>query len=138
MKMLEEYELCFPETRRIRAQLGYFARQKISSPYSVWITELLDANTRDAAVTAMEGRTAVNGEYTAVLEDLRVHIQNASLAKITGRRVPPRVPQDPNVALMVMAQDGMLDIQQQGRSWPVPTWPAPEGGWQLVDSPPAV
>jgi hypothetical protein len=138
MKALEEYELLFPETRRVRAQLGYFAMEKVSTPHMLSITDLMNPNTREAAISAMEGRIEVTTEYAALLEDLRVHVQNASLAEITGRRVPARAPQDPNSAIMVMADDGLLDIRQQGRSWPVRTWPAPEGGWHTVDAPPVV
>ena len=81
---------------------------------------------REASVAALEAIEDRSSDYNALLEDLRVHVQNASLAEITGRRVPERQPIDPNVPITRMRSDGQLEVVQRGIPWPIRTWPPPD------------
>lgn len=119
--LLEEYELLFPETKRVRHQLSRLL-QEIVMRYGVWLHDLYDLSKCEATIVTLEGRLGTeDGDYSALLEDLRVHIQNSALSKIMGRSVALRQPQDPKFPIMVMQADGLLDIVQEGQSWPIMT-----------------
>jgi hypothetical protein len=121
--VLEEHELLFPDTRHVRSQLGFFASERLIELYTPLLIDLMDDRRRDAAIDAMRARLDRNTEYQALLEDLRIHIQNKALSEITGHAVQRREPRDPNVAIMALRTDGLLDIVERGQSWPVRTWP---------------
>lgn len=127
LTILEEYELLFPETRQVRSQLCIFAQARVMEPFSRSIIDLGIESLREQAISDMQVQSDQRMDYAAVLEDLRVHVQNASLATITGGRVPKRSPLDPTVPIMVAKSDGMLDIVERGESWPART-AAPESG----------
>ena len=130
--VLEEHELLFPETRHVRSQLGLFSSDRIISLYSTLLADLMSDDRRDAAIEAMVARRGRNADYQALLEDLRIHVQNRALSEITGHQVPQRQPRDPNVPIMVTRADGLLDILERGQSWPVRTWPEePLPDWWL-------
>ena len=130
--VLEEHELLFPETRHVRSQLGFFSSERIISLYSTLLSDLMSDDRRDAAIDAMMARGNRNADYQALLEDLRIHVQNKALAEITEHRVAQRQPRDPNVPIMATRTDGLLDIREHGQSWPVPTWPEePLPDWWL-------
>lgn len=117
-RALEEYELLFPETSRVRIQLNG-RHIDIADAYRQLIEGLFgDYDRREAVITSMEQRLGANMGYSFVLGDLRSHIQNASLSRITGRRIPPRQPKDPKYALMKVGADGLLDVVENGQSWP--------------------
>lgn len=119
--LMEEYELLFPETKRVRHQLSRLSQQ-IVERYGEWLRNLYDLTKLEAVIKTMEDRYGTeDGDYSALLEDLRVHIQNSALSKITGRRVELRKPQDPKLPIMVMQPDGLLDVVQDGKSWPIMT-----------------
>ncbi len=118
--VLEELELLFPETRRIRYQLGHASLQTLFQ-YSTWLTDLQQDDRREATITAMEQRLGRNADYSALLEDLRIHIQNSALSEIMDRRIDLRKPRDQNVPLMIMKDDGLLDVVERGASWPIMT-----------------
>lgn len=119
--LLEEYELLFPDTKRVRHQLSRLSQQ-IVQRYTDWLVYLCDPKKSETVIVALENRlNTEDGDYSALLEDLRVHIQNAALSKIMGRSVALRQPKDPKLPIMVMQSDGLLDVVQQGKSWPVMT-----------------
>lgn len=118
--ILEEYELLFPETRRVRHQLGWFAQREIIEWYPPVVGKLPDPSKREDAIVALEERLGKTNDYSALLEDLIRHVQNKVLSELTGETIPKREPLDPKVPLMVMAADGMLDIVERGSSWAVP------------------
>lgn len=119
--LLEEYELLFPETKRVRHQLSRLS-QEIVSRYAIWLHDLYDLSKCEATIVTLEGRLGTeDGDYSALLEDVRAHIQNSALSKITGRLVDLRKPQDPKLPIMIMQSDGLLDIVQDGKSWPIMT-----------------
>ena len=75
--LLEEYELLFPETRRVRHQLAHLMQQ-IVLRYSVWLHDLYNLSKCEATIVALEGRLSTeDGDYSALLEDLRVHSKSS-------------------------------------------------------------
>jgi len=117
LMVMEEYEILFPETRRVRAQLGQRINEidRVSPPL---VAAIFDESRRDAAIEQLEQRLLCHLEYVAVLEDLSRHIQNATPAEVTGRTIPPRTPKDKSFPLMSKRADGLLDISANGVSWP--------------------
>jgi hypothetical protein len=115
---LEEYELLFPATPRVRGQLAIFTREQVLEVYAPLLNDLMRGGAAStAAIEKMDARQDANSDYAAILEDLRVHVHNVSLSEITGRRLPARVPLDPTVPLLVMRSDGLLDVVANGKSW---------------------
>ena len=117
LMVMEEYEILFPETRRVRAQLGQRINE-IDRVYPPLVAAIFDEGRRDAAIEQLEQRLLCHLEYVAVLEDLSRHVQNATPAEVTGRTIPPRTPKDKSFPLMSKRADGLLDISANGVSWP--------------------
>lgn len=117
LMVMEEYEMLFPETRRVRAQLGQRMNEidRVDPPL---FAAIFDEGRRDAAIEQLQQRLVCHLEYSAVLEDLRRHIQDATPSKVTGRTIPPRTPTDNAFPLMSKRADGLLDISANGVSWP--------------------
>lgn len=113
---IEEYESLFPEASRVRVALLERGRTvldilgKLSS-------DLLSATFPGAPLAA---RQAVGAwaksqqgfllDQQSLLADLGVHLQNASLSRITGAKVPLRKPTDLAVPMIVVGADGLLVI----------------------------
>jgi hypothetical protein len=117
LMVMEEYEMLFPETRRVRAQLGQ-RMNEIDRVYPPLFAAIFGEGRRDAAIEQLQQRLLCHLEYSAVLEDLRRHIQNAPPSEVTGRTIPPRTPTDNSFPLMSKRADGLLDISANGVSWP--------------------
>ena len=117
LMVMEEYEMLFPETRRVRAQLGQ-RMNEIDRVYAPLFAAIFDEGRRDAAIEQLQQRLLCHLEYSAVLEDLRRHIQDATPSEVTGRTIPPRTPTDKPFPLMSKRADGLLDISANGVSWP--------------------
>jgi hypothetical protein len=117
LMVMEEYEMLFPETRRVRAQLGQ-RMNEIDRVYTPLLATIFDEGRRDPAMEQLQQRLLCHLEYSAVLEDLRWHIQNATPSQLTGRAIPPRTSKDKSFPLMSKRADGLLDISANGVSWP--------------------
>ena len=117
LMVMEEYEFLFPETRRVRVQLAQRINE-IDRVYPPPVASIFDEGRRDAAIEQLQQRLLCDLEYFAVLEDLRRHIQSATLSEVTGRTMPPRTPKDKCFPLMSKRADGLLDISANGVSWP--------------------
>lgn len=66
---------------------------------------------QEARIKALQERRPLIDDQAALLEDLRVHLQNVSLHEIAGAKVPERVPADPDVPKIVVGPDGQLTIR---------------------------
>jgi hypothetical protein len=117
LMVMEEYEMLFPETRRVRAQLGQ-RRNEIDRVYPPLFAAIFDERRRDAAIEQLQQRLLCHLEYSAALEDLKRHIQDATPSEVIGRTIPPRTPTDKSFPLMSKRADGLLDISANGVSWP--------------------
>jgi hypothetical protein len=117
LMVMEEYEMLFPETKRVRAQLGHRMNEiaRVSPPL---FAAVFGEGRRDAAIEQLQQRLLCHLEYSAVLEDLTRHYQNATLSEVTVRTIPPRTPTDTSFPLISKRADGLLDISANGVSWP--------------------
>ena len=117
---LEEYEILFPEVRDVRGQL--LLRQndifKFATDVRAALTEMTlfpgPLPAREARVTKLKETLPSVWEQQSLLDDIRIHLQNASLSKIVHRRVPFRTPTDPDVLRIVPGHDGKLLIMRHG------------------------
>lgn len=102
---LEEYEILFPESRGVRIELGHRSREivRLAVDASVCLGSMALARA-DSPNEVQRGLFSAASEamtnQQALVEDLIVHLQNASLGPITGNRVPLRLPGDPNTERM--------------------------------------
>jgi hypothetical protein len=122
MLVLEEYEILLPQTREVRLQLIDRSRV-INQQLNDLHTALLDRTlvppvTRFMKLKELAGDPDKHGSLAfmrddqhALLEYLRVHIQNLTLSDIAGRRVPVPAPVVTTVANIVVGRDGMLSIK---------------------------
>lgn len=123
---LEEYEILFPEVRDVRAQLLLRQREffTFASEVSSTLTEIAlfpgDLASREARVAKLKEKLSSLWEQQALLDDLRIHLQNVSLARIVDRRVSERMPTDPDVLRIIPGKGGMLVIVRHGDAPPPP------------------
>ena len=116
--VLEEYEILYPETRRLRQQLSS-RKISISETFNLLIMDLVIDGQRERAIAEMVAQSGNVMDYTAVLEDLRCHVQNRSISPLFGgAKIPPRVPLDSNAALTTTDAQGQLCVMERGESWP--------------------
>ncbi len=113
---LEEYESLFPETAAVRVAL--LAREnEILKILSKLSTDLTTATFPGAALKSRLdlAEWAVKQEsyvfdQQSLIADRRVHLQNASLHRITGAKVRLRQPTDLSLPMIVPGPDGRLQI----------------------------
>lgn len=92
---LEEFETLFPEVRLVRIAL--VERQQPWIPeIQILFADLHDASKRPAAMVKIDDALTKIGDFSAFSMDLQGHIQNLTLGRAFGRRVPPRQPGDPS------------------------------------------
>lgn len=120
---LEEYELLFPPTRHVREQLQNAMIDLLHEHFDKVIFDLAsgDAARIEAGTKAMTDSPAAS--ISACLEDLLIWTQNFALSQFTGKKVPERQPMDPAaVPRVVLRSDGILEIVENGKAWPVRTF----------------
>jgi hypothetical protein len=112
---LEEYETLFPETRICRGEV-----QKVIGRYWMDATnvasDLRDPTKREAAKGRVKPLiTERSDEWISLLEDLRVHIQNQALGRITRHRVVQRRPaRFEGMPRLELGKDGQLRVTRSG------------------------
>ncbi|MCL6611193.1 MAG: hypothetical protein K6T66_06610 [Peptococcaceae bacterium] len=101
--ILEEYETLFPETRKARVQLLEKHRE---------IKDELVNYSRDN-----KKKIDINLmlDQVALIEDLRIYIQNNTLGEITGNTIPEREPKDPRLPKLVYYK-GQLEIIEEHKN----------------------
>lgn len=112
---LEDYQIVFPETATARRRLD--ARHlRIAFALEPTFSRLLRLSLTHPAVGDYDQVT--NGaeevlphidDQIALLEDLRIHLQNVTLSRIMDEAVPPRHPKDPSVPRLAL-RAGTLEI----------------------------
>jgi len=105
---LEHYEVLFPETAHCRRQMVQRNIALFQEVHEFFVA-LLRPNTREAAMLQAQSLFQRLGDQTALLEDLLVHVQNATLGEVVGRRVAFRQPTDPTLPRVVI-RAGLLEI----------------------------
>lgn len=117
--LLEEYEIIYPETRKIRHYL--FERdRKIKEVVNEFIKNLIPNNSetihkRNEALIILEGMFEFIYDQIALLEDLKVYIQNNCLRCITGNKIPYREPKDEKILRIFENGKGQLNIYENGK-----------------------
>ncbi len=106
---LEEYEILFPETAECRRALSDEQR-KIRERLTDIQFSILNSATRDRTVRSYSEISNAVQDQLALMEDVRVYIQNKTLSSITGNTVPMRKPPDPKVPRIVAGANGQLEI----------------------------
>jgi hypothetical protein len=113
---MEEYESLFPETSRVRVALLQRGRTVLDI-LSKLSSDLMSATFPGAALPARQAvgfwakeQQGFLLDQQSLLVDLSVHLQNASVGRITGAKVPLRKPTDPSVPMIVVGADGFLSI----------------------------
>lgn len=114
---LEEYDVLFPEVRgvrkdlaerqkelerRIRSLLGDL-RMFVRPPGSIERLSEVEENLKPVSEFVLD--------QAALMEDLRIHLQNRALGEIAGQEAPGRDPQDPGVPKLIY-RGGKLEISQ--------------------------
>ena len=115
-EQLEAYEILFPEMARARMRLDR-RHLKITDRFSVLqdaFTALIFAaptvEALEVVTTRAETLLGPIDDQSALLFDLQVHLQNATLSKVMNRKVPPRDPPDPDVPRLALMRDGKLEV----------------------------
>ena len=106
---LEQYEVLFPETRECRHALVERSI-RLSNEVSQFFSAILYPASRATAVAQSKALWNDLGDQGALIEDLLVHIQNATLGAIVKHTVPFRVPLDPKLPRIVAGKRGQLAI----------------------------
>ena len=113
---LEEYEILFPETRTVRGQLVHeqsliYARvAELLQPHDLSAALKRDRDLADRTLAVLATLHMDFMDQSALTEDLRVHLQNAALGQITGRKLPSRVPTDPSLPRFSFDPQGQLHV----------------------------
>lgn len=103
---LEDYQIVFPETAKIRVQLQDRAIDIESALYGIWDSLSLPIA---EVVSRCEVLSQVLLDQACLFEDLRIHFQNACLSTIYGNKIKNREPQvgSPKV---IEGNKGLLEI----------------------------
>jgi hypothetical protein len=112
---LEEHEILFPETLDCRKEM--LARQrKIQDFLGSFIEALLCVTTPESSekrkkiIEEAESNIDFVYDQIALMEDLRIYLQNRCLSSFTGNKVPERKPEDKSLPRLVQNRSGMLQI----------------------------
>jgi len=128
---LEDYRLVFPECEAIRLELH---QRQLPIQQKAWdiLSSVSQAAAAQTQVPPTERFLSKLNEaldlvmtQSALLDDLRVHLQNAALSSITGRSIPLRHPPDPSQLRLTMCGTSLkiIDGRNAGpsalpRGWP--------------------
>lgn len=103
---LEDYEILFPATRQCRQEL--LTRHNSISNFVLAHAVLSQDQSYSEAVSAAAAQRDFVLDQVALIEDLKVYIQNLCLAGITGYTVPERTLRDPSLPKLVEDKSGNL------------------------------
>lgn len=108
---LEEYEILFAYTRRCRIEL-FDRHYKMTEALDKVCSVLTDqsADTRSAAIETAKKYEGDVLDQAALVDDLRVHLQNSCLGALTGRLVPTREPRDSSHPRLESDANGELRV----------------------------
>jgi len=113
---LEEYEILFPKTAecrkdllgwhtRIRTYLDSFLRELESGfPNAVALPQ------RKKAIEKAKNGLGIVFDQEALMEDLRIYLENLCLSSFTGSKIPERKPGDSSAPRLVQGKNGLLTI----------------------------
>jgi hypothetical protein len=113
---LEEHEILFPETAGCRMDL--LDRQREIQRYLGLFLEKLQcvsvipgaAEERKRCIEQAKSKSELLYDQLALMEDLRIYLQNRCLRSFTGNKIPERKPEDMSLPRLVQNKSGMLEI----------------------------
>lgn len=108
---LEDYEILFPETAKIRVQLmdRNTDIMELISILDVSVYAFFELINKDNI--RRENAAGYVLDQVCLMEDLRIYLQNRCLGEITGNKVPGRELRDISVPKIVTNKDGLLEIE---------------------------
>lgn len=115
---LEDYQILFPETKKVRIQLQY-RNIELSNLLTEFDHDLMlytrDTYNKVQVKVLIEKANITILDYIldqiCLMEDLRIYLQNHSLSQITGNKVTERQPLDPSTPKIIMNKEtGLLEI----------------------------
>lgn len=118
---LEEYQILFPYTANARRALferHSRLRSRLEELFQRYTAE--SAEPVQAPATENQDLLELIGDQIGLFEDLRVHLQNRTLAALTTSQVPLRVPRDIALPRLVEMPDGDLQVIAGGLIYPTP------------------
>ena len=121
--VLEQYEVLFPETARCRIQLVHRSVRVRDGLLTFFSDMLMDSARREEIITTAEPLRGELSDQSALLKDLLVHLQNATLGDVVGREAPFRQPPDPAVPRIVMRKGHLTIVEGQGNVLETKPWP---------------
>lgn len=109
---LEEYEILFPKTAKCRKSLLDRHTQVQDYIYS-FLQQLLEQTSLDKRKKFIEKAqkgSDILFDQIALMEDLRIYLQNLCLSSFTGNKIPERKPEDLSVPRLIEDNKGYLQI----------------------------
>jgi hypothetical protein len=107
--VLEQYSALFPETATCRQQLVERA-SVLAHDVTAFLVGLLGKETRGAALSQAESLVNRLIDEQGLLEDLLVHVHDATFSEIVGRTASSRPLSDPAGVRIVKDKDGQLAV----------------------------
>jgi hypothetical protein len=107
--LLEEYEILFPGTRDVRQELVKRHRVAFDKAWRL-SDKLVIAESRTTAIQETQSLSNDIMNMVALMEDMRVYLQNKTLNSITGNLVPYRQPPDQTMPRIIVAHKDHLEI----------------------------
>ena len=117
---LEENEILFPATASARIALD---RGHLSCMYALSDVHgrLLRESFEPATLDVVEAISAATpdvlervDDLASLLEDLRIYLQNIVQGPLLDRRLPPRIPLDPNVPRLILRAGHLIVADERG------------------------
>lgn len=113
---LEDYEILFPDTSRARARLDrrglritFGLEPVFKQLLSGAIKPLTPGDFDNLVATATTVLPEID-DLSALLEDLRIHLQNGTLSETMGRAIPERAPTVAALPRLKLLKDGKLEV----------------------------
>jgi hypothetical protein len=113
---LEEHEILFPKTAKCRKDL-VVRQEQILEYLRSFLHELPsgfgkppDFNQRKEAIKKAQNNAGIIVDQLALMEDLRIYLQNLCLSSFTGNKIPERKPKKSSLPRLVQDEGGNLHI----------------------------
>lgn len=108
--VMEEYEILFPETKKVRMEL-LIRNKKIRGILDDFTSKIIDENRGDFTnyINDIDEKMDFIEDQIYLIEDLKIYLQNKTLSKITKNKATERVPQDSSMPRIIV-KNGELVI----------------------------
>lgn len=112
---LEDYQILFPETEKVRVQLQERSIEIAQMIFDIFLSLEYASIQGDNKIGTIKDEAALfildyMLDQISLLEDLRIFLQNKCFSEITGAKIPEREPRDISVP-KIISKNGLLEIQ---------------------------